>query len=546
MHFFAFFAFFASFAFPPDDKEAVMVREREGAVRALLADVGTFSRAVWPEYALRAYQAPAARGIARLVAAGRGGVGVVVMARQSGKDELLAQTVAYLLVRHQRRGGEIVFATPSLDTQGELSSDRVWERLQAAGPLAPDIARSGHHIRCGRAGIRYLSAGPQANARGATASLLLVGNEAQDIARDRWDAVFDPMGAATNAPTVFSGTVWTADTLLARETARVEAARAEAAEDVAMEGTAHLWQADWEAVAQSVPAYGERVRARIAAVGADDPFVRTEYRLLPLAGAGRLLDAGRLMQMHGTHPRIRAAVAGRTYALLVDVGGGDESGEHRAPDDISNEAGGRDSTVLTVVEIVSGAHPGSPGGDEPETDPAYPFNTPTLPTYQVVDRRVWTGAGHVALAAEIGDLARRVWRAARVVVDATGIGHGLAAMLAASLPAGVVTPYVFTAPGKSALGWWLLAAAASGRYREYADDGAADTRAFWAQAGAAAYTVRPGPARLMQWSVPERSGHDDLLLSAALTGTLDDLDWSPRIAVGRYSRFDSHLIRGRE
>ena len=369
--------------------------------------------------------------------------------------------------------------------------------------------------------------------------MLLIANEAQDIARDRWDAVFDPMGAATNAPTVFSGTVWTADTLLAREMARGEAARTDAAqaEPADPAGAMHLWTADWETVARSVPAYGARVRARIAAVGADDPFVRTEYRLLPLAGAGRLLDTGRLAQMHGTHPRQHSATAGRTYVLLVDVGGGAGDAVYPLPHDASREpgdAGGRDSTVLTVVEVgYDTDETGDGDGDAPATATGTP--SAALPTYRVVDRRVWTGAGHVALAAEIGDLARRIWQAAQVVVDATGIGHGLAAMLAASLPAGAVTPYVFTAPGKSALGWWLLAAAASGRYREYADDGAADTRAFWSQAGAATYTVRPGPARLMQWSVPARDGHDDLLLSAALAGTLDDRDWSPRIATGRSS-----------
>ena len=121
----------------------MVATDREAAARRLLADVATFSRAVWPEYALRAYQVAAARGITRLVAARQGGTGVVVMARQSGKDELLAQTIAYLLVRQQRRGGEIVFATPSLETQGELSYNRVWARLTAAGPLAPDATRAG-------------------------------------------------------------------------------------------------------------------------------------------------------------------------------------------------------------------------------------------------------------------------------------------------------------------------------------------------------------------------------------------------------------------
>jgi hypothetical protein len=46
---------------------------------------------------------------------------------------------------------------------------------------------------------------------------LLACNEAQDVTPGRWDAVFDPMGAAHHATQVFSGTVWTSRTLLARQ-----------------------------------------------------------------------------------------------------------------------------------------------------------------------------------------------------------------------------------------------------------------------------------------------------------------------------------------
>ena len=48
----------------------------------------------------------------------------------------------------------------------------------------------------------FVSAAPGANARGQTADVLLVANEAQDILPDTWDAVFDPMAASTNAPTL--------------------------------------------------------------------------------------------------------------------------------------------------------------------------------------------------------------------------------------------------------------------------------------------------------------------------------------------------------
>ena len=109
-----------------------------------------------------------------------------------------------------------------------------------------------------------------------------------------------------------------------------------------------MFLADWEAVAAEVPAYGARVRRRIAERGLDDPFVRTEYRLLPLSGGGRLLDAGRLAQMRGDHPRQHAAVPGRTYALLVDVGGGVFT---------QKRSGGRGGGVFTQ----NGAEPGTDG-----------------------------------------------------------------------------------------------------------------------------------------------------------------------------------------
>ncbi|MFN8512147.1 MAG: hypothetical protein U0841_06075 [Chloroflexia bacterium] len=161
--------------------------------------------------------------------------------------------------------------------------------------------------------------------------------------------------------------------------------------------------------------------------------------------------------------------------------------------------------------------------------PDYP--TARLPAYRVVDRRLWTGARHTDLHATIVDLARNVWRARRVVVDATGIGAGLASWLAAALP-GLVIPQIFTAQAKSDLGWRLLAAIDGGRLKEYADDGAEETRLFWRQVEACAYEVRPGPGKLLSWGVDDARTHDDLLLSLALVGVLDEVDWRPRVARG--------------
>jgi hypothetical protein len=469
------------------------------AVSWMLADVGNFSRAVWPDKALRGYQLAPARAIVAAAVNLTGGMIVPVFSRQSGKDEMLAQVYAYLLTLYQYRGGEIVTALPSLIPQGQISRQRLTDRLADASPLLSDVEGAGDEVRVGRASVRYMSAGPGAQARGATASLLLVANEAQDIEPDRWDAVFDPMGASTNCATVMMGTPWTNDTLLARSM-------------LAAKGTGTLYLVDWQRVAAELPAYGARVRSRIATLGLDHPFIRTEYRLLTIDGAGRLFDATRVAQMHGEHARYHQARPGRRYALLLDVAGEEEEatdGLHRG----ASERGHRDSTVLTVVDI-----------DAPAAG---------LPTYRVVDRRVWMGANHVGLAAEIADLSRRIWGGARVVVDATGIGHGLAALLRAALGESNVTPFVFSSSSKSELGWKFLAIIGGGRFLDYKEDGAEDTRTFWRQVAACDYTVRSGPGRLMQWSVADADVHDDHLLSAALVGALEGVDLRPRTAHGR-------------
>jgi hypothetical protein len=519
----------------------VVTTADDRALHWLLHDIGAFSRTVWPEAALRPYQLAAARAIIHSALAGDGASFAVVFARQAGKDELLAQVIAFLLIHRQLHGGEIVVAAPSLVPQGQITLRRIEERLHAAMLFAPDIeTEGGHIIHVGRASARFVSAGPMAQARGATASLLLVANEAQDIEPQRWDAVFDPMGASTNATTVFAGTVWTRNTLLAREMRQAAEGRRRVADpaSVLMPPSGHpessvLFSADWRAVAREVPAYGARVRRRMAELGEQHPFIRTEYCLQPLDDAGMLFDAAKQAQMRGTHPRQhRADVGGSThYALLLDVAGeAEEAGAQAATGRhgfVSPHETRRDSTALTVVAIVP-----------PETRNCtlVPRRWQRqLPSYRVVDRRVWTGVNHVVLAEEIVDLARRVWAnpdCAPVVVDATGIGHGLAAMLRASLPPDTVTPFVFTAASKSDLGWRLLAAIAAGRYQDYLDDGADDTGWFWRQVAACTFTVRPGVGRQMAWSVPDPETHDDLLMSAALIGALDDHDFRDRIARG--------------
>lgn len=476
------------------------------ALRPLMQDVGDYSRVLLPAQRLREYQLLPARAIAESVTRGLGRQFAVVFSRQAGKDETLAQLVAWLLTRYQRSGGNVVLGAPTM-TQALVSRDRLVSRLQKS-PLSIGRVRQreGYIVDVGQASARFLSAAPTANPRGQTASLLLIGNECQDIDPAIWDARFDPMAASTNATTVFLGTVWDKNGLLYRQMEHLSALEA-------YDGLQRVYKVPWGLVAEELPAYGERVRARIEQFGPQHPFIRTEYELEVLDGEGGLFPPHRIAQLQGDHSRRHRAEPGKRYAGLLDVAGEEEEGS--GPNSFDNAAR-RDSTALTAVEVET-------RGRE-------------LPAYRVVDRMAWTGARHTALHAQLVDLVRNVWGMAALVVDATGVGAGLASFLADALGHGprrvIVEPFVFSGASKSELGWDFVGLIDGGRLKEYADDGDELTRIYRHQLAACTYEVLPGPGRLLRWSVPANRGHDDLLISTALTARLDKINWRERVARG--------------
>ena len=484
-----------------------MPTTRQRAFNMLISDLRAFDVALWPSKPLREYQLRVGARIVQAVLTGSGGQFCIVFSRQSGKDELLARVEALLLARYRLKGGSVVAATPTFKPQALVARRRLVSVAQNS-PLHPNLRSSeGYRVVCNAASVSFLSAGPDAQARGETADLLLVANEAQDISTERWDPVFSPMAASTNAPELTFGTPWLAGSLLSRQM-RI------------CEGEDSLYMVPWREVAEEVPAYGEYVRRKIAQLGANHPFIRSEYELEELGAEGGLFPEQRRAQMRGVHARRREGEAGKVYALLLDVAGEDED----APDEVGGQGREKrqDSTALTVVEVDTST----------VKDPVV-----GLPTYRVVDRREWRGRKHTALYQQIIDLATSVWRARYVVVDATGIGAGLSSFLgerlgvydAAKNPRGRVIPFVFSLSSKSKLGWAYLGCVESGRYKEYVDDQAEDTRHFWKQVEGVQHTVDEGPGRIMRWSVPSAKGHDDLVMSAALSAVLDELDWRPRV-----------------
>ena len=66
--------------------------------------------------------------------------------------------------------------------------------------------RHGYMIALDNAQVAFFSAGSQASVVGATASLLLEIDEAQNVDPEKYTRDFRPMAASTNATTVLYGT----------------------------------------------------------------------------------------------------------------------------------------------------------------------------------------------------------------------------------------------------------------------------------------------------------------------------------------------------
>jgi hypothetical protein len=464
-----------------------------------MSDIGWFSRLV-VRRPLHDYELRPARAIVDSILKGRGDTFVVAMSRQAGKNETAAQVEAYLLNLFQRRGGFIVKAAPTHQPQLITSRMRLQDCMRNPWNRGAK-AEHGHILRYGNARIAFFSAAPRANVVGATASILLECDEAQDVVPHKWEKDFRPMGAYTNVTTVLWGTVWTSKTLLAK-TARALLERER------KDGVKRVFYVPWPEVARENPAYGRYVRAEIDRLGRHHPLIRTQYFLEEIDDEGGMFPESRRVQMRGDHRRRRQPEPAKRYACLIDVAGEEPEPEG---DEALMAASRRDATALTVVEV-----------DASTVSDALILK----PTYRVMDRRLWVGTRHSQLYASLLDLCRNVWGARWVVVDATGVGAGLASFLSAALK-DRVTKFQFNARTKSELGWDFLAICDTGRFKDHLDDGSPERAQFWREVDACSYQVQEGPGKRLRWGVDDPAVHDDALMSAALVAVIDRLEWKP-------------------
>ncbi|HTP03436.1 MAG TPA: hypothetical protein VMJ64_18825 [Anaerolineales bacterium] len=479
---------------------------------------------------LRPYQKEPLKRILDSIEKHLGDTIILLFPRQSGKDELLVQLKAYLLHLYAPLSVGIVEVNPTQRPQTTAALERFERSLSQNRLVWRKWRKRGATMRLiGKASVSFLSGDRSANTRGASASLLLIVNEAQDILPSVYGQVLEPMTASMNATRLLAGTAWTSDTLLARE---IRAAR----QAEHMDGRKRVFTVDADAVQKSVEWYGAHVEAAIRKYGREHPFVKTQYFNEEIDARGGMFTAAHraLMGASPASPARPPVVEGRTCAFLIDVAGQEEASTSAS--DLIKRAepqsrSDRDAVTLRIVEI-----------------DLTTLETLHKPTYRAIHLEQWTGQNHLTVFGQIKALAE-TWQPRHFVIDATGVGEGLWAMLDKAFPTRVI-PVKFTQSTKSELGYGFLAIIHTGRFRdEYASRAGATAgrepdraAAGWGyfpgsaqidrEYAACESEILAGPQKLMRWGVPEgrrdEEGHlihDDIPVTDSLTAILDRLDW---------------------
>jgi hypothetical protein len=232
-----------------------------------------------------------------------------------------------------------------------------------------------------------------------------------------------------------------------------------------------------------------------------------------------MFNAGRLALMTGDQEGETSPLPGMTYAFLLDVAGQDEMRMKASEEPMRNP--GRDATSLSIARIDLST-----------------LETLHAPTYRIVQRKQWTGCNHLTVFGALKAMTE-LWKPLYIVIDASGVGEGLWALLDRQYPMRVLA-VKFTQQEKSLIGWQFLAILETGRFRDCCPSELARE-----QYAACQSEILPGAAKTMRWGVPDgrrrlngEGLHDDIVTAEALTALLDRQTW----ALPMKTRFVTPLV----
>ncbi|OGN76357.1 MAG: hypothetical protein A2X25_09025 [Chloroflexi bacterium GWB2_49_20] len=425
--------------------------------------------------------------------------------------------MAYLLDLYSKFPVGIVAVNPTYKPQ-TINALLRFDQLLNKNPLTAGRWRKhGGFMRLiNLARISFLSGNLSSNVVGATASLLLIINEAQDISPALYQRKFLPMVASTQATCLFAGTLWTSSTLLSQEIRHARYAQEQ-------DGRQRLFMVDADHVRRVLPNYGAHVDSVIARWGRQHPLVKTQYFNEEIDASSSMFNSARLALIFSGSPL-------KTPPKIGDFGGSwrgaDESGEnHRGVTFLIDLAGQDEAVMADPASRLANPTRDSAALSIAEVDTST-VSTLNYPTYRILHRVEWTGQNHLTVFGQLKSLAES-WNPLYIVMDATGVGEGLWALLDKSFP-GKVIPVKFTSATKSEIGYRFLAIIDTGRFRDCSSTPEVEIQYRTCQS-----EVLPGPTKTLRWGVPEGKRdsdgtliHDDFLLADSLVTQLDTLDWS--------------------
>jgi len=431
---------------------------------------------------------------------------VVEMPRQSGKNEVSAHIETLLLASFSKSGGALVKAAPTWTPQIVNSKMRLEARMMTIAERLPWLkyrGKEGYIILCGKAMIQFLSAKPNSSVVGATASILMEIDEAQDVLPDKYDKEFSPMRASTGAPVVFWGTTWSDETLLEQQKRAIA------------EGTARgrYFRVTPEMVTAENPSYADFLDGEVRRLGRQHPLIKTQYFLETLPSQGRMFSPQQLRQMIGEHSRQERRRDEQWIVAGLDFAGADEVLGLPGLEGVS----GHDSVALAVAEVE-------------EVNVAAGL---TALRIRYLDRYEWTNVPPTSLHTALYEILNERWQVDALHCDATGVGEASTAFLAAAIARraeGVVRAIKFDGAWAthSRLAFNFLMQVNGGLLHDYRPDDfdpletAAEkdpplhdaSRHVWWQRGHARMTARPG--KRVKVYVEDKEGHDDLLVADML------------------------------
>lgn len=297
---------------------------------------------------LRDYQRPFARRFIESVIIGDGETITALFSRQSGKSETVSDTVTTLMIflpvlaplypelLEKFSEGVWVGAFAPVDEQADTLFGRIVARLTSdrakailADPeIADEVIGRGKEVslRKYKSLVRKTTAHPRAKIEGRTYHIILI-DEAQDADEKVVNKSISPMGASTNATSVWTGTPTYTKGIFYRQ---IQANKRKANR---RGSKINHFEADWKVVARSNENYKRFVNKELLRIGEDSDEFKLSYRLIWLLEQGMLTTAERMDELSDTSMQIVHAF-------------------HRSPVLVGiDPARKQDSTVVTVVWV---------------------------------------------------------------------------------------------------------------------------------------------------------------------------------------------------